>query len=179
MVHSVFVPVFSQHSIHKLRRYWFLLDMCFVCFHISRRHKWKSLLCLGKRKLHRIWVQVLANRMCAFSACMLVFKECKGIGALEQVISPWACFPHLEIRSLNKFLWHKFHDSLWEISLFLSVWKLLYMSPLSTNEKSALEITKYSCHRKCRLQLMVSFSDKIVSSQGNSHEFWPLSGGTE
>lgn len=31
--------------------------------------------------------------------------------------------------------WHKFHDSVWEISLPLSVWKSLNISPLSINEK--------------------------------------------
>lgn len=130
-------------SIHKLRRYWLLLDNVLFLFVFTYPEGINgNPYCVLGKKLHRIWVQVLAIWMCAFLACMLVFKECEGIGALEQVLSPWAYFPHLEIRSLNKFLWHKFHDSLWEISLSLSVWELLYMSPLSRNEKMHWKLLK-------------------------------------
>lgn len=68
-------------------------------------------------------------RLCALTACTLIFKEYNGICALEQVIYPQAYFPHLEMGSLEKVLWYKCYDTVWEISLPLRVWKSLNMSP--------------------------------------------------
>lgn len=153
-----------------------LLDTCFVFTYPEDISG--NLLCLGKIP-HRWSVVNLGlglskEDVCFNSIYYWYFKNIREFVFFSKLFIYIGLFSSFGNELGHIFLWDKFSDSVWEIFLPLSVWKLLKMLPLSTDWKNTLEIAENNCSRKRPMQLMVSFNEKISSSRGKSHECWPL-----